>query len=201
MSAATLPMDLAGNDAFDGEIQAESPDFTNYELINPGTYSSPSRVVKPGRATDKNGKPYIFATIEISELQGEDGTTITLQRPLKTWIATFPKTRKNQQGSTSDVAAYLKAAGLDPAVLRGDEIQTALSESASYPVKVMIGWTNRTKPTGNTLPNGKPEYTEEFAKTRDFNQGTEDQPHLVPTFEKDGVLVQAKHRISYFKRV
>ena len=195
-------MDVAGNEPFDGEIMAESPDFTNYELLNPGTYTSASRVVKPGRAVDKNKKPYIFAHIECSELTSEDGAVVTLSRPLKTWIATFAKTRKNQQGSTSEVAEYLKAAGFNPAQLRGEELEQALAESATYPVKVMVGWTNRTKKTGATLPNGKDEYTEEFAKTKDFNRGTETEPNLVPSFTgPDGEIVDAKHRISYFKKV
>ena len=199
---STLPMDVAGNEPFDGEITAESADFTNYELINPGLYTSPTRVMKPGKAVDKNGKPYIFTHVEITELLPEDGgEAITLNKPLKTWIATFPKTRKNQIGSTSDVAAYLKCAGFDPSTLRGEELTQALAESSNYPVKVMVGWTNRTKPTGNKLANGKDEYTEEFARTADFNVGTPDQPHLVPTFEKDGVIVAAKHRIAYFKKV
>jgi len=199
--AATLPIDVAGNPPFEGEIMAESPDFTNYELLNPGVYTSPHREVKAGQAVDKNGKAYIFAAIECAELQDEAGATITLARPLKTWIATFAKTRKNQQGSTSAVAEYLKAVGFEPHQLKGEEIKQALSESASYPVNIMVGWTNRTKPTGSKLANGKDEYTEEWAKTADFNAGTPETPHLVPTFEKDGALVQAKHRISYFKKV
>jgi hypothetical protein len=194
-------MDVAGNPEFEGEISAESADFTGYELLNPGLYSSASREVKTGRAVDKNQKPYIFAHIACTELIGEDGTPVTLARPLKTWIATFPKTRKNSPGSTSDVAAYLKAAGFEPSQLKGEDLLAALQESATYPVNVMIGWTNRTKKTGATLASGKDEYTEEFARTKDFNAGTEAEPHLVPTFEKDGEIVAAKHRIVYFKRV
>ena len=193
-------MDVAGNPEFTGEISAESADYTNYELLSPGTYVSTSRVMKPGKAEDKNGRPYIFSHIEVSELQDENGQVITLQRPLKTWIATFPRKRKNQQGTTSEVADYLRTAGFDPSQLRGDEIVQALAESAAYPVKIVVGWTNITKKTGEQK-NGKDVYTEEFAKTRDFNRGTEAEPFLVPSFEKDGEVVRAKHRISYFKRV
>lgn len=191
---STLPMDVAGNEPFEGEIQAESPDYTNYELLSPGTYISTSRVMKPGKAVDKNKRPYIFSHIEVSELQDENGQTITLQRPLKTWIATFPRKRKNQQGTTSEVADYLRSAGFNPSELKGDELVQALAESAAYPVKVVVGWTNMTK----KLSDGT--YSEEFAKTRDFNRGTETEPVLVPTFEKDGEVVRAKHRISYFKK-
>lgn len=199
--AATLPIDLAGNDDFSGEIMAESPDFTGYELLNPGLYLSPSRKVTAGQAVDKNQKPYIFAMIEVSELQDEAGAPITLTKPLKSWIATFAKTRKNQPGSTSAVAEYLKACGFDPHQLKGEEIKSALAESGAYPVNLMVGWTNRTKKTGVTLPNGKDEYTEEVLKTADFNQGTPENPHLVPTVEVDGTTFQAKHRISFFKKV
>lgn len=192
---ATLPADVAGNADFDGEIVAESPDFTNYELLNPGLYISPNRVVTAGHAVDRNSRPYVFAHIAISELQDEEGNTIVLNRPLKTWIATFPRKRKNQQGTTSDVADYLRTAGFEPSQLRGrDEIEQALVESAGAPVKIMVGWTNMAK----KLADGS--YTEEWARTNDFNQGTPDEPKLVPVLEKDGEVVRAKHRISYFKR-
>lgn len=192
---ATLPMDIAGNEEFEGEIVAESADFTNYELLTPGTYTSPNRTIKAGKALDKNKHPYVFAHVEVSELQDENGQVITLQRPLKTWIGTFPQKRKNQQGTSSKVADYLRSAGFEPSQLKGDELVQALSESAAYPVKLMVGWTNMTK----KLADGT--YTEEFAKTRDFNRGTEAEPVLVPSFEKDGEVVRAKHRISYFKKV
>lgn len=191
---SSLPMDVAGNEPFDGEIMAESQDYTNYELLNPGTYVSTGRVVKAGRKDDKNGRPYIFAAIEISELTDEGGNQIVLSRPLKDWIATFPRKRKNQQGTTSEVADYLRTTGFEPAALHGEELVQALAESAAYPVKVVIGWTNMTK----KLADGT--YTEEFAKTKDFNQGTEAEPKLVPFFEKDGEVVRAKHRIAFYKK-
>lgn len=197
---STIPADLAGAESFEGEIIAESADYTAYELLDPGTYLSASRKVSAGQAVDKNERAYIFALIEVSELQNENGETIVLNRPLKNWISTFPQHRKNQKGTTSQVADYLRAAGFEPAGLKGEELKQALSESAQYPVKLVIGWTNRTKPTGNKLPNGKDEFTEEWAKTKDFNVGTPDAPSFSPRIEKDGVVVQAKHRISFYKK-
>lgn len=192
---STLPQDVAGNEEFEGEIMAESSDFTNYELLNPGTYTSASREIKPGKAVDKNKRPYIFAHIAVSELEDENGTKITLSRPLKTWIATFPRKRKNQQGTTSDVADYLRTAGFEPSTLRGDELVQALAESASYPVKIVVGWTDMSK----KLPDGT--YVEKGLKTSDFNQGTPDEPKLVPVVTVDGESVRAKHRISFFRKV
>jgi hypothetical protein len=188
-------MDVVGNPDFEGEIVAESADFTNYELLSPGTYISPSRKVEAGAAVDKNKHPYVFAKIEVSELQDENGATITLNRPMKDWIATFPQKRKNQQGTSSKVADYLRQAGFEPSALQGGELRQALTESAQYPVKIVVGWTNMTK----KLPDGT--YTEQFATTKDFNRGTKDEPVFVPTFEKDGEVVRAKHRISFYKKV
>ncbi len=188
-------MDVAGNEEFSGEIMAESADYTNYELLAPGTYLSASRIIKAGRAVDKNQRPYIFAHVEISELQSEDGNTITLSRPLKTWIATFPRKRKNQQGTTSDVADYLRTAGFEPGNLKGDELVQALSESASYPVRVVVGWTDMSK----KLADGT--YEEKGLRTKDFNVGTPDEPALVPTINIEGVTYKAKHRVSFFKKV
>ncbi len=188
-------MDVAGNEPFEGEIMAESSDYTNYELLAPGTYTSASREVKAGKAVDKNKRPYIFAAIAASELQDESGATITLSKPLKTWIATFPRKRKNQQGTTSDVADYLRSVGFEPATLRGDELVQALTESASYPVRIVVGWTDMSK----KLADGS--YEEKGLRTADFNQGTPEEPKLVPVVNIEGVTYKAKHRISFFKRV
>lgn len=199
--ATTLPIDVAGSDEQFDDIAAQSEDFTSYELIPPGTYATPSRKVITSKRVTKKGQPFIMAELQVDELVPEDGDPIQLNRPIRHWINTLMFGRKNQQGKTSEVASYLAALGFDPAQLRGDELIQALNESAAYPVKVVVGWTNMTEKTGVKLPNGKDEYTEEFAKTADFNRGTPDEPVFIPTLEKDGKSYRAKHRIVGFRKV
>lgn len=198
---STLPIDLAGSDETFDDIQAESPDYTAYELLPPGTYSSPNREIIVSQRVTAKGQPFILAELRLTELIGEDGQKVVLNRPLRHWINTLQFGRKNQQGKTSEVAAYLRCQGFEPSQLRGGELKQALAESAGYPVNVVLGWTNMTEKTGAKLPNGKDEYTEEFAKTADFNRGTPDAPVFLPTLEKDGKTFKAKHRVVGFRKV
>lgn len=196
---ATLPQDVAGNEPFDGDIEAESSDYTSYELLPPGEYTSPNREVEVSQRVTKRGKnpgqPFIMADMKLTTLLNEDGQEIVLNRPMRTFINTLQRRGKNQQGSTSDVAAYLRCVGLDPQQLRGEELKQALAESAAYPVKVVVGWTNMAKKN----PDGT--FGEEWAKTSDFNVGTPDEPKFLPTIERDGETVRAKHRVAFFRKV
>lgn len=192
---STLPQDVAGTDEFDGEIVAESEDYTSYELLPPGTYTSPSREVVVSQRVTKKGVPFIMADMKTTELQDENGAEIKLSRPIRTFINTLQFHRKNQQGSTSEVASYLRAVGFNPQDLKGEDLKQALAESAAYPVKVVIGWTNMAKKN----PDGT--YGDEWAVTRDFNAGSNEEPHFVATIQKDGETVRAKHRISFFRKV
>lgn len=208
---ATMPADLAGSEETVETIQIETPDYTDYELLNPGFYTSPSRVVTPERRVGKNG-PFIMARVEMSQLVNEEGNTIYLSRPLVKYIFSFTRKQKNRQGETSEIAKYLRAAGIQ---LEGNVspqvVQEALSESAALPVQVKVGWTNRTP----KQPDGT--YLQEKAYTGDFRSGangsatfhatlTEDEvASLAPGKQKERLTaalwngkVQAKHRVEEF---
>jgi len=191
------PTELLGSGEEVGEIITESADYAPYELLDPGDgYVSKSReVLIAKKRSAKMNQDFLSIELRVAELEDEEGNKITLDRPLRTWINTLQFSRRNRPGTTSSASEYLTEAGYAPKDLHGELLVEALAESANTPMKVVIGWTNRTK----KLDDGS--YTEEFAKTRDFNVGTEDEPRYVPSFDKDGETVLARHRIVRFKRI
>lgn len=210
---ATLPMDVAGNEAFDGEILIETTDYTDYELIDPGFLTSPVREVTAEQRFDKNGKPFVMAKLVFGELLDKDGNTIRLRKPINKYIFTFARKERNHKGETSEVSKYLKSCGIQlGSTPNVEELKLALGESSAMPVRVRIGWTNRTPKVGE-------EYLKEKAYTNDFNRGSNGNATYVPLItasdltsmtEKaqtrlaevvvDGVI-KAKHRIEEFDRV
>lgn len=211
---ATLPADLAGSDETYDTLQIESPDYTDYELLNVGVYTSPNRTVTVERRTDKNNKPFVMARLEFAELQNEEGTPVFLRKPLVRYIFSFTRKQKNRQGVTSDISEYLKAVGI---TLGGDvnieELKGALAESAQYAVRIKVEWTNRTPKVGD-------EYLPEKAYSSDFNQGSNGSSHFVPRITSEDVaalpagkskerltavlhngMIQAKHKVGAFYKV
>lgn len=172
----------------------ESEDYTGYELIPVGDYLSQSRSIKVA-------KKERYFSAEISFPNGiqnlETGRSFGGgQYPLRTWVTSKKYQQEGKTGETSGMAEYLKKVGFDVKQLRTNEdILDALEESQNLPVKVFVGWTNKTE----KLPDGT--YTKEFAKTRDFNVGSKDEPSYQPFFVKDGVKILAKHKVSGFKKV
>jgi hypothetical protein len=191
------PTELLGSGEVVEDIVTESQDYAPYELLDPGDeYVSKSREVFIAKKhSNKMDQDFLSIELRVSELEDADGNKIELDRPLRTWINTLQFSRRNRPGKSSNAAEYLTQAGYNPKDLHGDLLVEALGESANVPMKVVIGWTNRTKKLDDNT------YTEEFAKTRDFNQGTEDEPRYVPSFDKEGETILARHRIIRFKRV
>lgn len=207
---ATLPADVAGAENFEGTIQIESSDYTDYELIDPGFYTNPSREITVEQRTDKNGSPFVMAKIVLGELIDREGQTIRLRRALQTFIFSFPKRERNHKGETSGIAQYLRAAGISlGGAVNFESLKEALEESAAVPVKVRVGWTNRTPKVGE-------EYLKERAYTNDFNVAPSGQYTYSPVIESlegktekaqarlqevmvEGVI-KAKHRVEEFDR-
>ena len=208
-----MPAAFAGSDEEVGTIQIESPDYTDYELLNPGIYTSPSRVVTPEMRLDKNTNPFVMARVEFPELLTEEGTKVFLRKPLVRYIFSFTRKQKNRQGESSDIAQYLRAAGIEIAGLNtAERLQAALSESASLPVKVQVGWTNRTHKVND-------EYTKEKAYTSDFKRGENGATTFVSKLTQDDISalpekaqarlqevlyngsIQAKHRVDAFYKL
>lgn len=206
--------DFAGSDEQVDSIQIESPDYTDYELLPPGTYTSPDRIVKAEVRTDKNGKPYIMARLEFPSLTDTEGKAIFLRKPIVKYIFSFTRKQRNHQGETSDVSKYLKASGIElGGNVVADTLKNALGESAGYPIRVRVEWTNRTP------KNQAGEYLPEKAYTSDFSAGANGATTYIPKLTADDIarlpekaqarlsevmvngFVQAKHRVGDFYRV
>jgi hypothetical protein len=200
MSEYVTPTELLASGEDVEEVIAESSDYVPYELLTPTSpgvkYLSKQREISVARKVAKNGQKFLSIELRVNELENANtGEKITLSRPIRTWINTLQFSQRNRPGTTSSASEYLQEAGFVPKELSGDGLVEALGESASVPMEAIVGWTNRTKKIADGV------YTEEFAKTADFNRGTKEEPVYVPSFEKDGEVVQAKHRIVAFRRL
>jgi len=187
--------DLTSGDVIDAAEQigeVETNDYQEFVLLQPGVYVNPSRVIK---AKMKDGKP--TGTFEITFTGGlfRDGKAFGGKR-LRNWISTKLFEQEGRPGMTSGVAEYLKRCGFQVKGLTGPALVELLSESQSRPVGAGIAWTNTTERDPATG-----EYGKEFAKTRDFNIGTKDEPEYVPEIELNGQKVQARHKVSYFTSI
>lgn len=177
--------------------EVESEDYLTYDLMPVGDYVSKTRTIKVAQK-EKDGISYISAEVSFPEgVENENGESLGGGNyPLRTWITTKQFAQQNRPGTTSTVANYLRAIGFDVKTLRTtQEILDALAESQTMPIKVFISWTNKTEKISDGV------YTKEFAKLKDFNQGTKDEPKYVPTFELNGAVVQAKHKVGGFRQV
>lgn len=199
MSEYTTPTELLASGEDVEEIVAESSDYVPYELLTPTSpgveYISKTREIAVANKVAKNGTPFLSIELRVSELENQNGEKITLGRPIRTWINTLQFKQRNRPGTTSSASEYLLEAGFVPKELHGSALLEALAESANIPLKAIVGWTNQTKKISDGV------YTDEFAKTADFNRGTKEEPVYVNTFEKDGETVKAKHRIVAFRRL
>lgn len=197
--AYTSPSELKNNIEQVNEIQSD--DFVEGFLIPIGDYVSNSRTVTGApRSKIVNGKKVDYLSFEIAftgGFQNDSGQNFGGgQYPVKTWINTLPFQREGQTGFSTSAADYLKKVGYDVSQLKEkDALLDAIEESQTLPVKLNIKWTNKTE----RLDDGS--YSKEFAKNVDFNVGTKEEPSYVPFFVKDGVKVEAKHRVGGFKRV
>jgi len=179
------------------DVIAESSDYVPYELLDPThgdvRYVSKSREISFSKRVSKKNQPFVSVAIVVNELENQAGEKISLSRPLRVWLNTLQFSQKNRPGTTSSVSEYLQEAGFSPKELSGEALIEALAETAAIPMEAVLGWTNMTK----KLDDGT--WTDEFAKTSDFNQGTKELPNYVPSFEKDGETIRAKHRIVAFR--
>lgn len=197
--AYTSPSELKNN--IEQVIEIQSDDFVEGFLIPIGDYVSQARTIT-GAARSKvvAGKVIEYVSFEIAFTGGfnnDAGQNFgSGQYPVKTWINTLPFQREGQVGFSTSAADYLKKVGYDVSQLKEkDAFLDAIEESQTLPVKLSIKWTNKTEKLGDGT------YSKEFAKNVDFNVGSKEEPSYVPFFVKDGVKVEAKHRVGGFKRV
>lgn len=205
MTDYVTPTELLNSGEDVDEIVGESRDYVPYELLEPThgdvKYISNQREIKVTKRISAKGQPFLSIEIAVSELTGPGGDKIELSRPLRTWVNTLQFSQRNRPGTTSSAASYLQEAGFDPKELAGQAMLEALGESANVPMECVIAWTNMTHKTG-TGPDGKATYSDEFAKTADFNVGTKEEPVYVSQYQHpDGQTVKAKHRIAAFRKL
>jgi len=165
----------------------ETADFSEFLLLQPGVYENPSRTIKAKKKDDGS----IVFEITFSGGLFKDGAKVGGLRE-RTWVSTKLFEKEGQPGRTSTVAEYLKRAGFSVKGLSGTDFIELMIQSQNTPVGVGVKWTNRTErdADGN--------YGKEFAKTKDFNIGTKDEPLYQPEVELNGQKIQARHRVSYF---
>lgn len=207
MSEYVTPTELLASGEDVSEIVVESANYVPYELLDPTnedkgvTYISKKRDIKVQNKVAKDGQKFLSVEIAVNELEDGAGNTITLSRPLRTWINSLQFKQRNRPGTTSSLSDYLQETGFSPKELTGDMVVEALGEGQFVPLKAIIGWTNQTEKTGAKNANGKDVYTEEVCKTADFNKGTKEAPEYVTTIEKDGVTYKARHRLVAFRKI
>ncbi|MGH7274963.1 MAG: hypothetical protein ACREIQ_10970 [Nitrospiria bacterium] len=167
----------------------ESADYSDFLLLQPGVYENPSRTIR----AKKDAAGQFTGTFEVTFSGGlfKEGQKIGGNRE-RTWVSSKLFSKEGRPGQTSGVAEYLKACGFAVKGLAGIELIELMIQSQNTPVGVGMVWTNRSE----RLADGT--YGKDFAKTRDFNVGTKDEPQYQPEVEINGQKVQARHKPSYF---
>lgn len=189
----TLTLDEIRNMPEDIPDSIESSDYSPYDLIPIGYYTSRQREI----SARKSAKGNLYYEVKFtSGLENpESGMLFGKGRyPERMFIFPNLRTREGKPGQTSDVAEYLRACGIDPKGITS--VADALQESCSHQVMVFVSWTNKTEKDPATGVWGK-----EVLRGKDFNTGSIDDPKYVTTVTKDGVTYEAKHKAVGFRRV
>jgi hypothetical protein len=193
----TLTLDEIRNLPEDVPEHIESADYSPYDLVPIGYYLSRQREIVP-RKSQRTGNLY-YEVRFTSGLENPD-TARAYGRgkyPEKMFLFGNLRTREGKRGQTSDVAEYLRAAGIDPKGITS--VADALQESTSRDVMAFVSWTNKTEQVSDS--NGGMTWTKEVLRGKDFNTGTVSDPVYVPTIEVEGVRYDARHKVVGFRRV
>lgn len=169
----------------------ESGDYIDYDLIPVGLYLSNQRRITARQKADGT------TTFQVEFIGGvvntDTGATFgNGSFPLKTYVSTKKYSLPNRPGQTSSAAQYLRELGIDPKTV--DSVVGAMGETETAPVRIFIGWTNKTE----KLADGT--YEKETMKTRDFNVGTKEEPNYQPMVQIGEKVFQAKHRVQGFRK-
>lgn len=170
----------------------ETGDFKPGVALTPvGEYISHTRKITGKGKPDGN---FVFTVELTGGVQDPNtGKVFNARFPLKTWISTTPYKQEGKAGTTSGVASYLRACGLNPKVDTKEALMAALEESQAIPVGVFIGRTDRSE----KLADGS--YSEPLnLKLKAFLQadGT-----YADAIEVDGKIVQAKEKVGGFSKI
>lgn len=177
----------------------ESEDFSRFTTMAPGNYTNPSRSIE---LEDGEAGHFTACLTFDGGFVSEEGRTYPAGKyPIKKWIYSTPfkaKSRDGQElpGTTSGVAEYLRAVGVNPKGMDLEAAKVAILETALTPVGVYVGRTDRAIKNEAT---GK--FESQGLKTRDFNVGTKDAPVWAEQVERDGRVFRAKPTVTSFSRV
>ncbi len=179
----------------------ETPDFDDSQLIPVGRYISTSRdIIEATKGVDKEGKEIAKVTLALtSGVVSESGSMFGGGKfPLKTWLSTKLFSYEGQTGSTSSLAQYLKATGVDVKGKTVGEMLLLVPETLTTPVYVRIERTDKAEKDEVT---GK--YNNRNLRTRDFVNGQDENgnPTYASFVVKDGVTIQGKAKVGNFSRI
>lgn len=189
----TLTLDDVKNMPEDVPAQIESFDYSSATLMPIGYYISHSRTITP-KKSQKTGRLYYEVTFNSGLQNPETGENFGMGKyPERMFLFGTQFTRTGRKGSTSDIADYLRACGINPKGI--SSVAEALEESQNCPVMAFVSWTNKTE----KLADGS--WTKEVLKGRDFNFGTADEPEYRDTVLRDGQTYQARHKVVGFRKI
>lgn len=190
-------LDELRNAGLDEDFVVESNDFVENMPPLPGVYVSPSRnITNIKKAGD-------ITTFELSFTTGLHDTNTGKvhgegKYPFRTWPSTKPFVPQNGTGYTSGVAQYLSRVGFDTKGMNADQMVDAVAESLNLPVGVRVDWEEKVEKDEATGT-----YPKSTLKSKDFITGTdpEGNPIYSPRITRDGKVVEARARISGFRRI
>lgn len=181
---------------FDPSQVVETSDFTDDVLIPVGRYITISREL----VDVKNDKGTAKITLALSGgFTSESGSTFGGGKfPLRSWINSNLFQYAGQQGQTSSLAQYLKAAGIETAGKTIPEMVSLLPETLTTPMYVRIGRQDK------AVKQDDGTYKYANLKTRDFEIGKDPvtgEKVYGATAVKDGVTHQGKAKVEGFSRI
>lgn len=183
-------------ETFSATDVVETGDFDDSNLIPVGRYISNSRtMLKP---VNDNGVAKITFLLT-GGIHSESGSTFGGgQYPIKAWVNSKLFSYEGQTGSTSSLAQYLKACGVDVKGKTVPEMVALLGETLNTPVNVRVGRTDKSEKLddGSYAPSAN-------LKTRDFIVSTNEDgtPVYGSTATKNGKTYQGKARVEGFSRI
>lgn len=164
----------------------ESDDYVEKPPITPGLYVSPYRTITAKQKPDGN---IVFKVNFTGGLVSAEDSGRSYKFGPDSYLSTKPF--KTDQGETSQVAQYLRAVGLSTKT-NGETVTSRMAASANMPVKVYIGWENRTEKQGDGT------YPKPTKRTRDFKKA---DGSYAPSITVDGINYIARAKVSAFRKI
>lgn len=180
---------------------AQTDDYFDEFVIPVGTYTSFQREIAKNAKGDpdirhKDDGSVVIALSLTGGIQSETGEVFANGTyPLKAYISSKRYSVPGRPGQTSGLAQYLKATGEEVGGKLTRDLLDMIPGSLEVPVGVQIGWSDRSeKLADGTFKNAN-------LKTKDFNQGSKQEPRYVPVVTIDGKTYKASAKVDGWRRV